>query len=154
VWSYLAIHAGATVIFVATIAGGIPPLTLRWQFNGVDIPGANLNSLVLTNVQPAQSDYYDLTISTAAGEVLSTTATLLVQGGTLGPLLGSPVYAGGNLQFTLSTAAGKTYKAQFKQQLTHAMWTDVQTVNGDGTVKVITVSAAGPTGFYQIVQLP
>jgi hypothetical protein len=49
--------AGVNVPLSVTAFGGTPPLTYQWQANGVNIPGATTNSLTLTNVSAAQSNY-------------------------------------------------------------------------------------------------
>jgi len=52
-------------------ATGTPPLTYSWQYNGASLAISN-SVLTLTNVQPAQSGFYRVTISNAFGSVSST----------------------------------------------------------------------------------
>lgn len=146
---------GAQVIFSPSISGS-PPLAFQWRFGSQDIEGATNASLVLANVQPAQSGYYTLTMANSTAVTASATAALLVEGGSL-PLplvLGTPVYASGHLTFNLPTVTGKTYKVWFTPSLTMLQWSEVQTVIGNGTVQVLTVGTEGTTGFFRVQQIP
>jgi hypothetical protein len=64
------VQVGDTVE-LAVSAGGTQPLGYIWQFNGQPIPGAN-PTLVLSNVQPAQSGFYRVTVTNQYGSVSST----------------------------------------------------------------------------------
>jgi len=68
---------GASVTFSATVVG-YPAPTLRWQFEGVDIPGATNAALVLTNLVASQSGSYRLVASNALETALSEAAILTV----------------------------------------------------------------------------
>ena len=49
------VTVGSTVAFTVT-AGGTPPLSYQWRFNGTNLAGANSFTLTLTNVQsPTQA---------------------------------------------------------------------------------------------------
>jgi hypothetical protein len=69
--------AGSTVALTA-VAGGTPPLSYQWTFNGADLPGATGSTLVLTNVRTEQSGGYAVVISNPAGAVTSRVARLTV----------------------------------------------------------------------------
>jgi hypothetical protein len=71
------VAAGSSVTFLAA-ASGVPPPAYQWQFNGVDIPGATVTNLVLTNVQTAQAGSYALVATNVSGAVTSSPAVLTV----------------------------------------------------------------------------
>ncbi len=52
---------GADVNFTV-IATGSEPLTYRWQYNGLDIPGATSSILTLANVDNSQAGYYSVIV--------------------------------------------------------------------------------------------
>jgi cytochrome c551/c552 len=61
-------------------AEGAPPLQVQWRRNGIDIPGATDERLVLPAVTPRQDgDEFDVMVSNAAGSELSRAATLTVR---------------------------------------------------------------------------
>jgi Concanavalin A-like lectin/glucanases superfamily/Immunoglobulin I-set domain len=65
------------------LAGGTPPLSYQWQFNGADIstsanPTAATATLALINVQPSQSGSYAVIVSNAAGSTNSASVQLSV----------------------------------------------------------------------------
>jgi hypothetical protein len=64
------VQAGDTVVLTVN-AGGTQPLGYTWQFNGQIVPGAD-PMLVLSNVQPAQSGFYRVTVTNQYGSVSST----------------------------------------------------------------------------------
>ncbi len=66
-----AVPAGTTQSLTATLTGGSDPITLRWQLDGVDLPGTDNPVYFLTNWQPANSGLYRVVASNAAGTVTS-----------------------------------------------------------------------------------
>jgi hypothetical protein len=71
------VFVGQTAVF-AVAAGGSAPLSYQWSFNGTDIPGASLSSLILTNVQSGQAGTYAVALSNSVGMLLSSNAVLTV----------------------------------------------------------------------------
>lgn len=67
--------AGQSVTFTVN-ATGSPTITYQWRFNGVAIPGANSNTLVVTNVSNANVGNYDVVVSNPVNSVISVVATL------------------------------------------------------------------------------
>jgi FG-GAP-like repeat/Regulator of chromosome condensation (RCC1) repeat/Immunoglobulin domain/Immunoglobulin I-set domain len=68
---------------------GVTPISYQWQFNGMNISGANTNSLIVTNVQSSQLGAYDVVLSNAYTNITSSIANLgasevAVWGGTFG----------------------------------------------------------------------
>jgi plastocyanin len=74
------VSAGETVIF-SVVAGGSPPLSYQWRFNGTDIGGATASSLTLSNVQPANAGEYSVVVSSTSGSVTSQVAVLSIING-------------------------------------------------------------------------
>jgi hypothetical protein len=66
-----------TVTISVTFDGSLP-VTYQWHKDGADLPGATNATLVLTNVTPADSGTYTVTVTNGAGSTLSDNATLLV----------------------------------------------------------------------------
>lgn len=65
----------STVTFSVTASNAA---SFQWESNMVDISAATNSSLVLTNVQPADSASYQVVVSNASGSVTSTAAILIV----------------------------------------------------------------------------
>ncbi|GEM_PF-209394 len=68
---------GASPAFRVLVAGD-PPLSYRWQFNGMPIEGATTSSLLISNVQPAQAGTYAVVVTNMAGTIASRPALLRV----------------------------------------------------------------------------
>ena len=74
------VTAGEGASFSVT-ATGTAPLSFQWQFQGVNIEGANGSSLSLGNVQAVDAGSYQVVVSNVAGPVVSAAATLTVNVG-------------------------------------------------------------------------
>jgi len=81
---------GAEVTFDAA-AGGTPPLSYQWRWNGTNLPGASDLSLLLANVMRSDAGNYSLAISNAVGVATSSNAVLRV----LAPQRFGPVFSSG-----------------------------------------------------------
>ena len=77
------VDSGSTVT-LNVAATGAPPLTYQWRFsganvfNGPGIAGATSASLILSNIQIAQSGDYSVVVANGAGSVLSSNAVVSV----------------------------------------------------------------------------
>ena len=71
------VTVGGTVNFSVT-AGGTPPLSCQWNFNGTNIDWGTNTSLTLTNVQFSQAGNYAVLVTNAYGSILSSNAVLMV----------------------------------------------------------------------------
>ena len=74
---------GATVLAGASVtldsaAAGTEPLTYQWRVNGANIPGANSPTLLLQDLQPAQSGRYTVRVSNGVGSAISEEAIINV----------------------------------------------------------------------------
>ena len=101
--------AGQTATLTA-IATGNPPLNYQWQLNGANIAGATNSALTLTNLQPAASGQYSVTVSNTNGTGSgSATLAVLNQPSGLGTypatLLSNTPYAYWPLNETAGTTA-------------------------------------------------
>jgi hypothetical protein len=65
----------ATFSVVVADASGVK---FQWLFNGLEIPGANSDSLLLTNVSVADAGQYSVVVTNIAGSVTSVPAALIV----------------------------------------------------------------------------
>ncbi|PWU11255.1 MAG: hypothetical protein C5B50_23760 [Verrucomicrobia bacterium] len=79
---------GSSVTLSVNATGPLP-LSYQWNFNGSSIAGATNTSLVLTNVQQAQTGSYSVTVSNLYGSVQSSNAFVRV----LHPVLYDPAAA-------------------------------------------------------------
>jgi hypothetical protein len=70
------VTAGTTAT-VAVSATGSSVLSYQWQFNGVPLAGTNA-TLVLTNLQPAASGFYQVTVANAFGSISATSRVAVV----------------------------------------------------------------------------
>jgi len=59
-------------------AGGTPPLSYQWRWNGTDLAGATETSLLLNNVTTNQNGLYAVAVTNAYGAVTSELARLTV----------------------------------------------------------------------------
>src|SRR4051794_6574913 len=64
---------GDLVTFSVVVADA-SEVTFQWKFNGVDIPGATGDSLLLTDVSPSYEGEYSVLVSNSAGSVISASA--------------------------------------------------------------------------------
>jgi uncharacterized repeat protein (TIGR03803 family) len=100
------VNASATVSFFVFVSG-TGPFTYQWRFDGAAMAGATQRIVYLANVQPAQSGYYSVIVSNAAGSVTSQVAELKVFGAAPHSLSGIQAETNGsvNLSFKGETTA-------------------------------------------------
>ena len=73
----LARTLGESAIFLIS-TGGTEPLGYQWRLDGIDLPFANQNYLIIQNVVPASGGQYQVIVTSPAGSAASATATLTV----------------------------------------------------------------------------
>ena len=71
------VDQGSNATFTV-VAGGTPPFTYQWRFNGTNLAGATAATLTVPNVQPEQAGNYSVIVGNAAGSVASANALLQV----------------------------------------------------------------------------
>ena len=88
--------AGTNVVFGVSATAATSTITYQWFFNNVAISGATSSTLSLNSVQTANAGSYFATVSTTAGSVNSTTATLTVNPAVVvAPPVTTPASSGG-----------------------------------------------------------
>jgi pectin methylesterase-like acyl-CoA thioesterase len=100
----LSVSGGATAIF-SVVANGIPAPTYQWLKNSTNLLGQTSASLTISNANVNDAGTYAVIVTTGAGSVVSSNATLTVGNSapTLLPISDSIISAGAN--FTVSAVA-------------------------------------------------
>jgi Immunoglobulin domain len=113
-------NAGQSVTFAVVATGG-GTLGYQWRKNGVNIPGANAASLVLTNVQSADLGSYSVVIGNGIESVTSDEALLSVIPAGLAAthaVVGAGYLAGSTVQITATiTLAGTPSSFEYQALL-------------------------------------
>jgi len=60
-------------------ATGTPPLSYQWLYQGANLPGATMSTLLLTNLSLSQAGYYAVKVANTNGSAQSAYARLIVQ---------------------------------------------------------------------------
>ena len=63
--------AFGTNVTLSLVATGSPPMCYQWYFNGIAIPKATTNSLVLSNLQYGSEGIYSVSVNNAAGGTIA-----------------------------------------------------------------------------------
>lgn len=112
-WPALEALAEANVTFSAS-SSGYSPNSYQWIFNGTNLPGATNDSLVMTNVQFAQSGAYSVMVSNEFGFLISSNRTLSVKAwATVQP---ASVMAFCSSNVTLTASTGGLYPPGYQWQ--------------------------------------
>jgi hypothetical protein len=74
----LTVWQGTSAAFAVSWFWGAKPVSYQWRLNGVNLESATNQSLILSNIQPADAGSYSLRISNVVGVVLSSNAMLTV----------------------------------------------------------------------------
>lgn len=92
-------------------------------------------------------------ITNAVGIAAGRSHTLvLVADGTFVPRLFSPRSNGNRFSALLQTLNTRNYGLDFKTSLTATSWTSLPVVPGNGALRMLTDTAAGPQRFYRVRQ--
>jgi hypothetical protein len=144
--SNVVVNTGTTVT-LAVAAFGNNPLTYSWQFNGTSIAGTN-SSLLLTNIQPAQSGFYRVAISNQYGSVYSLArvsvfgpAGLIVS---WGDNSGGQTNAPSSIADAVAITGGDYHSLALRQNGTLVAWGyngDGQTVVSTDTLRFVSIAA-------------
>src|SRR5690606_4229406 len=62
------VAAGATATFSVTVSG-TAPFQYQWQKNGLDLPGMNNATLVISGAETSDEGDYSVVVSNSAGDV-------------------------------------------------------------------------------------
>jgi hypothetical protein len=102
---------------------GTAPLSFQWYLNGtIPIANGTQRTLVLTNVQFADSGNYTVSVFNSLGSVLSQPATLRVL---VPPDLLSFTLTGNVAGFTISSLPGLLYTVSYADVPTSSTWTQL-----------------------------
>ncbi len=66
------------------------------------------------------------------------------------PVAITPARSGANIQLSFPTQISTSYQVLYKNDLSDAQWTLVETVPGDGSVKTVSYPATGQRRFYRV----
>ena len=131
---------GTSVSFKVA-ADGTAPFGYQWLFNGTNLPGAETDALVLTNVQPVQSGAYFVMVTNVAGSATSTAASFKV----LAPAKVMDVKVSANsVAISIASFAGLNYALQYKNALTDPQWVSLPAIPGTGDTIVLSDGQAHP----------
>ena len=131
--------AGTNVSFTV-VADGTAPFTFQWQKNGVNISGANTDTLSLANIGTSSAGNFSVVVANSAGAITSAVATLTVL---LPPSITTqPANQYGALNSTVTLQVGVTGTAPFSYQWFKAgnPLTDGGNISGANTA-ALTISA-------------
>ena len=130
------VYAGDDTIF-NVIASGTPPLSYQWNLNLAGLTGATNATLTLTNVHTANAGSYTVTISNAAGSVVSAPATLTLAPP---PVIQPVTLSGGVLELNFAAQAGHNYLLQFVVSLPATNWQTLTNISGPTVATNVLVS--------------
>ena len=123
------------------VANSSTPISYQWRFNGVNIPGAINNSLVVSNVTLANDGLYDVVVTDGVGPVISASARLSVLVNTLitQQPMGLTVAAGSSVSFSV-TARGHPLPFGYRWRRNGILYTFISTNSTNSTITLNNVS--------------
>ena len=139
---------GTNVSFQVT-ATGTGPLAYQWAFNGTNLAGATTDTVLLTNVQPAQAGSYAVVITNMAGSTTSGVATLTV----LVPIaISSLSLASPAISISFPSDPALSYLLEYKNLLSDPTWTPLSpAVPGTGGVMTLQdTNTPGDSRYYRL----
>ncbi|MDR3460547.1 MAG: autotransporter-associated beta strand repeat-containing protein [Verrucomicrobiae bacterium] len=144
----LSVLNGQNASFTVVASG--PNLAYQWQFNSLNLPGANSAVLGLTAVTPSQGGDYAVVVTNSLGGVTSSVATLMVS---LPPTVTVDGSAPGLIQLNGSSVTDLTYVVQSATNLVSPAWMPVWTNNTGvgGTINFQTSTTNGINQFYRLL---
>ena len=131
-----AVTAGQAVSFTVA-ASGAPPLTYRWQKNGMDIDGASSATLAIpAAIQADAGASLTAIVSNAAGSVVSPPATLSVTPAARAPAIvtnpaRSRVQAGERGTFSVTARSASPMRYQWQSGVFTGNMADIAGANGE-----------------------
>jgi uncharacterized delta-60 repeat protein len=129
----VAFHQQATF---GVVAEGTKPLSYQWYKNGMAIPAATTDQVILSQPEFPDAGQYSVTVSNAEGNVTSTNATLVVKAPKAGDLDYSFLWGGsiyGIIQATALQPDGKIIIGGVFTTVNGAIRGNIARLNSDGT---------------------
>lgn len=139
--------AGGTVNLSVTASTTTGVTTYQWFRNGVPIAGATGSTYTITDLQAASAGTYTVLVSDGRYPVMSQPAVVSLA---VAPVLAISLN-GTTVNVTFNSAAGANYTLLYKNDLSDATWSTLQTVPGTGspiTVPDNNPFAATGTRYY------
>ncbi len=136
---------GSNVTFSVTVTG-TAPLGFQWRLNGVAIPGATTNPLVVPNVGHGNEGDYSVVVSNIVSTILSSNATLVVH---LPPTVNIPLTSrSAELSSTVILDASVTGDPTLSYQ-----WYFASNPSPIATTPILTLNPVGfgQSGTYRVV---
>ena len=142
---------GSALLKLATAS--LTPASIQWQFNGADIPGANVAVLPLTNVVPAQAGDYRAIVRNASGSVTSAPAHLWITVVDQPPILSVlPGFYAERFAFALGGEPGRAYRIESSTNLLN--WAQENSFDSGSIYPVFLTSVILNNGFVSSLDLP
>jgi hypothetical protein len=122
------IYRVGTNAALTAVAGGSPPLSYQWLFNGAVLPGAIYSLLSLANIQPTNAGQYAVVVSNSFGSVTGGIATVTVVAPPVAPPIALQIAPGPNtggksVTLTWNTENMLSYQVQHTTNLSQGTWT-------------------------------
>ena len=136
------VAVGANAGFSVATAGS-DPLTLQWQANGTNLPGATLPTLALLNVRTNSPSSFAAIAANSFGSATSTVARLSVAGS---PSLLSVLVSTDSIpRITLMGLAGHTYELEGPRDFTN--WVTISRFTNFSSQTTVTDPAATNSSY-------
>jgi uncharacterized protein (TIGR02597 family) len=143
------VTSNATVILSSAVTG-IAPLAYQWKKNGVDLPGATLNSLTIAGAQVADSGTYAVSVTNGFG-ITNSSAVVTVLPPIASRIQNFTRNGDGSLGLSWTGDAGTSYNLDFKSTLTDAQWTTVSSTTANSSTLALSINPeANAQGFYRL----
>ncbi|MCX6885618.1 MAG: hypothetical protein NTX27_11300 [Verrucomicrobia bacterium] len=138
---------GGTATLSVSASSSTGTLNYQWMLNGAAIAGATGSTLTLTNVQAANLGAYYVIVNDGRYPVSSAVAVL--SQATAPTILVSRDPA--NVLLRFNTQVGPAYDVEYKQAVTDASWTLLQSVTGTGSQATVSDPiSATTTRLYRV----
>jgi len=112
------------------------------------VPGFSSTNITIAFTPLTPEQFTNTVVFVTDGD----SSTNQVEGtGVTAPVFLAPVVSGTDLVFSFETITGKLYLIEYKDSLADLVWQPLEEVNGDGTLKTITISTlAAFQRFFQL----
>lgn len=124
----LTLQPGDPVRLTAAVAGS-EPLTRQWRKDGIDLPGYNLDTLIIPSGTPSDAGRYSLVVSNPVGVAESAAVTVRF----LHELRLTIETRGSEIHLTMPGARGWRYVVEVAPIVPQAAWTAMDAAEGDGS---------------------